>query len=104
MTLAQLLTADLDTQRQYALVFGQQLATVLRQRWEQFGTTNLVPVPVLLTDGRYMLSADVLSEVGPGGLLHEMWANSELQAIAAGTEVMAWEDAVAMIPASEGPY
>jgi hypothetical protein len=103
MTLTQLLAADLATQRQCALVFDTSLAGALAAKWAEYGSTNCVPSPVLLTDGRYMLSADVLSEVGPGGLLHAMWAASDIAAIAAGTEVMPWGDAVAMIPASEGP-
>lgn len=101
MTLAQLLAADLATQRQYALVFDATLAGTLSAKWQTYGSTNCVPVPVTLTDGRYMLSADVLSEVGPGGLLERMWANSDIPTIVAGTEVMSWQDAVAMIPASD---
>lgn len=102
MTLAQLIAAPLATQRLYALVFQAELAGALAAKWEQHGSTVCVPVPTLLTDGRYALSADVLSEVGPGGLLHAMWAASDRQAIAAGTEVMPWGDAVALIPASPG--
>jgi hypothetical protein len=102
MTLAQLLTADLATQRQYALVFPVQLAQVLGAKWQQYGNTNCVPSAVTLADGRYMLSADILSEVGPGGLLERMWSNSDQAAIAAGVTVMPWSEAVALIPASEG--
>jgi len=101
MTLPQLLSSDIATLRQYALVFDASLAQATAEKWQQYGSTNCVPVPVLLTDGRYMLCADVLSEVAPGGLLHAMWVNSDLEAIEAGTEVMAWNDAVAMIPVSE---
>jgi hypothetical protein len=101
MTIQQLAAAGLDTQRQYALVFQASLAGALAAKWQQYGNTNCVPVPLTLTDGRYSLCADILSEVHPGGLLHAMWANSDIQAIAAGTEVMPWEDAVAMIPASD---
>jgi hypothetical protein len=101
MTLQQLLSADIDTMRQCALVFEATLAGALSSKWQEHGSIKCVPVPVLLNDGRYMLSADVLSEVRPGGLLHAMWAASDVAAIAAGTEVMPWEDAVAMIPASD---
>jgi hypothetical protein len=101
MTLSQLLTADIETQRQWALVFGASLADALAAKWSEHGSTVCVPSPRLMTDGRYMLSADVLSEVGPGGLLHAMWIASDVQAIAAGTEVMPWGEAVAMIPATE---
>jgi hypothetical protein len=107
MTLAQLLTAGIDTQRQYALVFGGPLATVLRQRWEQFGTANLVPTPVVLTDGRYMLGADILSEVSEQEdskrLLSRMWRNSNRAVIAAGVTIIAWADAVALLPQSPEP-
>jgi hypothetical protein len=102
MTLPQLLAASLAVQRQYALVFDASLAGALAAKWSEHGSTNCVPSPVLLDDGRYMLSADVLSEVGPGGLLHAMLQASDHAAIAAGTTVMEWQDAVAMIPVSEG--
>jgi hypothetical protein len=103
MTLTQLITADLAIKRQYALVFPVQLAQVLGAKWQQYGSTNLVPSPTTLTDGRYMLSADILSEVGPGGLLERMWANSDQAAIAAGVTVMPWADAVALVPVQEMP-
>jgi hypothetical protein len=107
VTLAQLLTAGIDTQRQYALVFGGPLATVLRQRWEQFGTNNLVPTPSLLTDGRYMLSADILSEVSEQEdsrrLLARMWRNSDRAVIAAGVTIVPWADAVALLPQAPQP-
>jgi hypothetical protein len=98
MTLQQLLAADIDTLRQYALVFPSQLSQALAAKWSEHGSTLCVPVPRQLTDGRYMLSADVLSEVRPGGLLHAMWAASDVQAIAAGTEVLPMADAVALLP------
>ena len=107
MTLAQLLTAGIDTQRQYALTFGAPLSTVLRQRWEQFGTTNLVPTPSLLTDGRYMLGADILSEVSEQEdskrLLARMWRNSNRAVIAAGITIIPWADAVALLPQAPEP-
>jgi hypothetical protein len=102
VTLTQLLAADIETQRQWALVFGVQLTQALQAKWQQHGSVNAIPNAILLTDGRYMLPADVLSEVLPGGLLHAMWAASDHAAIAAGTTVLPWSEAVAMIPPSEG--
>jgi len=98
MTLQQLLAADIDTLRQYALVFESSLAGALAAKWAQYGSTKCVPSPRTLTDGRYMLCADILSEVRLGGLLHAMWAASDVAAIAAGTEVVPWADAVALLP------
>lgn len=103
MTFSQLLTADIETQRQWALVFGEQLSAALAAKWGEHGSTVCVPSPRLLADGRYMLSADVLSEVGPGGLLHAMWQASDIAAIAAGTEVMPWSEAIALLPVEENP-
>jgi len=97
MTILQLLSESVDIQRQYALVFSTQLAAALHEKWEEFGSTNCVLEPVALTDGRLVLSADLLSEVIPGGLLHAMWLNSDKSIIAAETEVMPWADAVAML-------
>jgi hypothetical protein len=98
MTILDLATADLDTLRAYALVFDAPLAGVLAERWHAYGTVNCCPVPRTLTDGRYMLAADILSEVRPGGLLEAMWEHSNQAAIAAGVTVMPWADAVALLP------
>jgi hypothetical protein len=56
-------------------------------------------VPRVLTDGRLMLSADVLTEVMPGGLLHAMWEAADQKVLAQAVEVMPWADAVALLPA-----
>lgn len=98
MNLAQIVAADLATQRQYALVFGEQLAQSLAQKWQQYGSTNCVPAPLRLVTGNWMLCADILSEVVEGRLLHAMWANSDLAAIEAGVAVVPLADALALLP------
>jgi hypothetical protein len=99
MTILDLAAADIDTLRAYALVFDAALAGVLTERWMAYGSNNCCPVPRTLTDGRYMLAADILTETRPGGLLQAMWENSNQAAIAAGVTVMPWADAVALLPA-----
>ena len=84
--------------RGYALVFADGLAMRLAEVWHQHGSTNCVPVPRRLTDGRWMLCADVLTEVMPGGLLHAMWANVDQAVVFAEVDVMPWADAVALLP------
>ena len=81
-----------------ALVFTPQLAGRLAQLHAQYGTPNCVPVPRVLTDGRLMLCADVLTEVMPGGLLHAMWAAADQAVLLANVEVIPWADAVALLP------
>jgi hypothetical protein len=81
-----------------ALVFTPQLAARLAELHGQHGSPNCVPVPRTLTDGRLMLSADVLTEIGPGGLLEAMWAAADKQVLGQAVEVMPWAEAVALLP------
>jgi hypothetical protein len=51
-----------------------------------------------MTDGRLMISADVLTEVMPGGMLEAMWAAADKAVLAQAVAVMPWADAVALLP------
>jgi hypothetical protein len=84
--------------RTLALVFTPQLAGRLAALHADHGTTNCVPMPRRLTDGRLMLCADVLTEVMPGGLLHAMWIHADQAALLASVEVIPWAKAVALLP------
>ena len=84
--------------RGLALVFAPSLAARLGQLHAAYGSTNCVPVPSPLTDGRMMLGADVLTEVRPGGLLAAMWANADHAVLGASVQVIPWGEAVAMLP------
>lgn len=83
----------------YALVFLPQLAARLAELHAAHGSPNCVPVPRVLTDGRLMLSADVLTEIEPGGLLHAMWEAADKDVLGQAVEVIPWADAVALLPA-----
>jgi hypothetical protein len=99
MTLAyvSLPISDADA-KQLALVFTPQLAARLSELHSQYGTSNAVPMPRLLTDGRLMLCADVLTEVMPGGLLHAMWAAADQAVLLPSVNVIPWADALEMLP------
>ena len=84
--------------RGLALVFAPALAVRLGQLHAAYGSSNCVPLPSLLTDGRLMLGADVLTEVRPGGLLATMWGNADQTVLGASVEVIAWQTAVEMLP------
>jgi hypothetical protein len=84
--------------RQWALVFSPALAERLAELHAQYGSANCVPMPRVLTDGRLMLSADVLTEIAPGGLLHEMWVAADQAVLLSSVEVIPWQDAVALLP------
>lgn len=99
MTLADLtLPISYDDARQYALVFTPALAARLAELHESHGSPLCRPVPRTLVDGRLMLSADVLTEVQPGGLLHGMWQAADQAVLLPGVEVIHWEDALALLP------
>jgi hypothetical protein len=85
--------------RQYALVFDVALAQRLAEIHAEHGSNKCRPVPRQMTDGRLMLCADVLTEVGPGGLLHAMWEAADKEVLAQAVTVMPWADAVALLPA-----
>jgi hypothetical protein len=104
MTLGDLtLPIPLETARGLALVFTPQLAARLAELHAEHGTTNCVPVPQSLSDGRLLLSADVLTEVGPGGLLNAMWQAADQAILLPSVEVIPWEDALALLPAENPP-
>lgn len=83
-----------------ALLFGPALATRLAQLHAQFGSANCVPVPRTLTDGRFMLSADILTEVTPGRLLHAMWQAADKAVLLPNVEVVPIANAVSLLPAT----
>lgn len=99
MTLADLtLPISYADAKALALVFTPALAGRLAELHAEHGSTNCVPMPRTLTDGRLMLCADVLTEIEPGGLLHAMWAAADQAVLGASVEVLPWADAVALLP------
>lgn len=85
--------------RQYGLVFDVALAQRLAEIHADYGSNKCRPVPRQMTDGRLMLCADVLTEVGPGGLLQAMWSAADQQVLAEAVTVMPWAEALALLPA-----
>lgn len=83
-----------------ALVFAADLAARLAEVQAEYGDPRHVPSPRLLTDGRYMLTADILTECVPGGLIYGGF--SELDASRFNEiEVLPIEDATALLPSEE---
>jgi hypothetical protein len=56
--------------RAHALLFDASLAQRLGEVQAEHGDPRHVPAPRTLTDGRYMLTADILTECLPGGLVY----------------------------------
>jgi hypothetical protein len=85
-----------------ALVFGDSLAARLDEIQQSHGCPWLRVSPVRLTDGRWMVAGDMLTEVGPGGLLAEGFLHLDATRFSE-IEIVPMADAVALIqrPASE---
>jgi hypothetical protein len=77
MTLADLINQPVsyDTAKDLAIVFSPALAAQLAAVQAEHGDPRHVASPVDLTDGRKMLCADLLTEVGPGGLYAQGFAH-----------------------------
>lgn len=98
MTLDQLpLPLPYEDSRTVALVYPYEIALALYQLQTEYGDPRHVHQGVQLTDGRYCLCGDILSEVGEGGLLAGLFAQVTPEVMAA-VEVIPWDDAVALMP------
>lgn len=56
--------------------------------------------PVATTDGRWLVSADILTELGASGVFRDAMAHFDGTHLAA-VEVVPWADGVALLPVSE---
>ena len=99
MTLADVsLPVAYEWGRAHALLFLPQLAARLAEIHAAHGSHKCVPMPRVLTDGRRMLSADILTEVMPGGMLNAMWEAADKAILLPAVEVVPIAEAVALLP------
>jgi hypothetical protein len=52
----------------------------------------------MLTDGRLMLGADLLTAIDGDGWLAGMWAAADKDLLNAAVEVLPWSEALALLP------
>jgi hypothetical protein len=83
---------------QHALLFSPQLAQRLGQLHLQYGRPDCLATPRLTTDGRYMLTADILTAVVPGGYLHAMWQHADQSMLLPSVAVVPIADGIALLP------
>ena len=87
--------------REHALLFSPALAQRLAELHAEYGRPDCIAMPARLTDGRLMLSADILTAVEPGGWLHEMWIHADMAVLLPAVEVVPIQDALALMPLQE---
>lgn len=86
----------------YALVFDAALAQRLGEVQAEHGDPRHVPAPQALVDGRYFLTADILTECVPGGLVYGGFSQLDAGRFDE-IEVVPLADALAMLPEPESP-
>ena len=101
MTLDQLtLPLAYAESRTLAIVYPYEIAAALYRLQTEYGDPRHVHHGVQLTDGRYCLCGDILSEVGPGGLLEGLFSHITPEMMAA-VDVIPWDEATALMPPVE---
>jgi hypothetical protein len=102
MTLSDLITqpVNYETAKDLALVFSPELAAQLAAIQSEHGNPKHVASPVDLTDGRKMLCADLLTEVGQGGLYSGGFSHLPAELFPL-VEVIPMSDAIALLPQPE---
>jgi hypothetical protein len=102
MTLADLITQPVsyETTKNLALVFSPELAAQLAAVQAEYGNPRHVASPVDLTDGRKMLCADLLTEVGPGGLYSGGFAHLPAELFPS-VEVLPMSEVLPLLPQPE---
>ncbi len=80
-----------------ALVYPYEVAVALYGVQEDHGDPRHVPAGRQLTDGRWFLCGDVLSEVGEGGILSQAFGYITPEMMG-GVEVVAIAEALALLP------
>lgn len=102
MTLADIITQPIsyETAKDLALVFSPELAAQLAAIQQEYGNPKHVASPVDLNDGRKMLCADLLTEVGQGGLYSGGFSHLPAELFPL-VEVIPMSDAIALLPQPE---
>jgi hypothetical protein len=102
MTLADLITQPVsyDTAKDLAIVFSPELAAQLAAVQAEHGNPRHVAAPVDLVDGRKMLCADLLTEVGPGGIYSGGFAHLPAELFPS-VEVLPMSEVLPLLPQPE---
>ena len=85
-----------DECRDLALVYPYEVAVALYGVQEEHGDPRHVPVGRQLTDGRWIMCGDVLSEVGNGGILSQAFSYIT-QEMMASVEVVPMSEVIGLV-------
>jgi hypothetical protein len=102
MNLLELLATNPDyaTLKTKGLLFTPELAETLEDIQATLGDRRVVVQAILTASGDYTLCADVLTEIGPGGLYHAGFGAIPTELLAL-VQVEDWDDIVTSIVGAE---
>ncbi len=102
MTLADLIQQPVsyEAAKDLALVFSPELAAQLAAVQAEHGNPRHIASPVSLTDGQLMLCADLLTEVGQGGLYSGGFSHLPVELFSL-VQVMPMSDVILLLPQTE---
>jgi hypothetical protein len=90
---------SIEDMQSKALLFKASLYHAMHAKQGNIDTNHLVS-PVLLTDGRYGICCDILSETGEGHIFHELFGVLD-KAILNTAELVDMTELVALLPVEE---
>ena len=84
----------------HALLLDQTAVQAMQAAQDAVGSDRHKVQPVATTDGRWLVSADILTELAPGGIFAAAVDHFDGTHLA-GVEVVPWADGVALLPVPE---
>lgn len=97
MNFSDLLTLEASALAELALILTPELRDELVAVQSALPRRPTIARPIALADGRFMLSAVLLTEVGPGGLYHAGFSQLAPDSLAQ-VKVVPMPDAIALLP------
>jgi hypothetical protein len=92
-----------DDFKAWALILPLATVQAMQDAQEAVGSTKHKVEPVATTDGRWMIGADILPELAPGGIFEPALPMFNMSALD-GVEVMPWADGVALLPVPDPEF
>jgi hypothetical protein len=89
-----------DDYKAHALLLDVQAVQAMSAAQDVVGSTRHKVQPVPTTDGRWLVSADILPELAEGGIFEPALPHFDAAALA-GVVVVGWADGLALLPQSE---
>ena len=83
--------------KNHALILDSAAVQAMQSAQEQVESKCHKVQPVETTDGRYLISADIIPELAAGGIFEPAMSYLDGSALS-GVEVMSWADGFALLP------